>query len=280
MQANAPFNSELNADRVPLNNFNTQGGNSSANLEIPGGLTLDEIHIEYNHDATGGDEFDPSHFTAIRVNLNGEDIIDVKGTDLATLEGYKVTAQDGFLCIPFAELIAKTIDGMHYTGLPTFKQDAISLEVEIGNAKATSTDATYKAFAVFSPARAVRSVIPKIRRWSYSNNTTGDFEITNLPRGAKYRRMHFLSANVGGLKVYLDRVKRFDLTAARNTYLLKRFERNPQANTFHFDPVMSGYQLAYMMNTAGLSSMEFVLDMTGTGSVPILVEYVEPANGK
>lgn len=261
---------------IPLNSFNSVGQSSTANLEIAGGQTIDEIVIEYNYDATVGDEFDASHMPAIRLNLNTEDIIDVKASDLILVEQYKQgSTTNGFLVIPLAEIAAKTYDGLNMTGLVTFPSDAISLEVETSGAKATSGGVTLKAFARYSASRSARMVIPKMRRYSYAAAVAGDYEITNLARGPRYRRLHFLSGDVSEAKLFVNRVKRYQLTSARNSFMLGRHGKTPQSNTFHMDFVYDDYNLAHSLVTQGARSMEFVLDMASSGSVPILAEFVE-----
>lgn len=263
-------------DLIPLNSFNSVDKSSTANLEIAGGQTIDEIVIEYNYDTTVGDEFDPSHMPAVRLNLNTEDIIDVKASDLVMLEKYKHGATtNGFLVIPLADILAKTFEGMSSTGLVTFSTDAISLEVETNNAKATSGGVSLKAFARFSQARKQRLVIPKLRRFSYSTSVSGDFEITNLARRPRYHRLHVMSAQANEVKLFVDRVKRYQQTDARNTFMLSRHDRTKQAGVFHVDFVADSYNLAHPLVTAGAKQMELVINMTAGDSVPILAEFVE-----
>lgn len=260
---------------IPLNSFNSVGSSSTANLEIAGGQTIDEIVIEYNYSVTVGDEFDASHIPAVRLNLNTEDIIDVKASDLLLIEKYKQgSTVNGFLVIPLAEIVAKTYDGLNLTGLVTFPGDAISLEVETSGARA-ATSVSLKAFARYSAARAARVVIPKIRRYSYAAAVAGDYEITNLARGPRYRRLHFLSSDVNEVKLFVNRVKLYQLTAARNSFMLGRHGKTPQANTYHMDFVYDDYNLAHSLVTEKATSMEFVIDMAASGSVPILAEFIE-----
>lgn len=263
-------------EHVPLNSFNSVGQNSTANLEIAGGMTIDEIVIEYNYDATVDDEFDVSHMPAVRLNLNTEDIIDVKAEDLLMVEKYKQgTTTNGFIVIPLADIIAKTYDGMNLTGLVTFPSDAISLEVETSGAKATSGGVTLKAFARYSAPRTARVVIPKMRRFSYAAAASGPYEITNLSRGPQYKRLHFLSADVSGVKLNLNRVKKYDMTKARNEFMLKRHEKTPQTDVYHLDFVADDYNLAHPLVTQGARELELVIEMAAQGSVPILAEFIE-----
>ena len=262
--------------KLPLQSFASVGQNQTAVVSLEVGPTYDEIHFEYNYDATGGDEFDMSHFTGIRLNLNGTDIVDVKGSDLILLEGYEgQSGSNGYFTLSLRELIARSFDGENLTGLVTQLGDSISIEIDIANAKAISGDPSLKGFAVTSPARNVRSIVPTLKRFSFANSATGPFEITSLPKGPHIKRMHFLSANMNGLKVYRNNFKHYDLSLARTNYLSSRNGRVAQANTFTFDPISDGWVLAKMFATAGAQSLIYECEMTGTGSVPVLVEGVE-----
>jgi len=262
--------------QLPLQSFASVGQNQTAVVGLETGPTYDEVHLEYNHDATVGDEFDDSHITGVRLNLNGEDIVDVKGEDLSMVERYEgQPGQNGYLTLSLREIIAKSFDGVNLTGLVTLPGDALSLEVDIGNGKATSGDPSLKGFAITSPARSVRQIIPTLKRFSFANSATGPYEITTLPKGPAIKRMHFMTNNMDGLKLYRDRYKHYDLTKAQEEYLAKRYGRVPQANVFHFDPIVDGWALAKMFMTDGAQSLIFNCDMSGTGSVPVLVEAIE-----
>lgn len=261
---------------LPLQSFASVGQNQTAVVGLEVGPTYDEVHLEYNYDATVGDEFDSSHITGVRLILNGTAIVDVKGSDLELIEKYEgQPGSNGYLTLSLREIVAKSFDGYNLTGLVTLPGDALSLEVDIANAKATSGDPTLKGFAVTSPARTVRRVVPTLKRFSFANSATGDFEITTLPKGPHIKRMHFLSANMSALKVFRNNFKHYDLTKTREEYLAGRYDRVPQTNTFHFDPIVDGWALAKMFGTAGATSLVFNCTMTGTGSVPVLVEALE-----
>jgi len=259
---------------LPLNSFNTTGSTATSNCEIVGGRTLDEILIEYNYDATVGDEFDPSHIKAVRLNLNTEDIIDVPASDLIMLESYKQgSVVNGTIMIPLIDIVARTYAGQNNSGLVTFKSDAISLEVETVGAKATSGTVVMKAYARWSPSRKVREVIPKLRRFTYSPNGAGVFEITNIARGPEYLRMHLMSGNISSVKLKVDRVMRYDQSAALNTVNLGRHKKTVQPNVFHLDFVFDGFNLAHALDTSSVGEMEMLLDMAAADSVPILHEF-------
>ncbi len=259
----------------PLDSFSSVGEGQTANVAIQPGPVYDEIHIEYPHSTTAGAEFTASHITGVRLNLNGEDIIDVKGTDLVMLEAYEENPEQlGYLTISLRELIAKTMDGAELTGLVTLKGDAISLEVDISGTGASAV-VTLKGFAVTSPARSVRQWVPKMRRVPLSASAAGDFEVTTLPRGPRYMRIHFNKADINQLTIERDQYKLYQQTAARMAYLAKRQKRVPQTGWFHFDPILDGYAIAKNMVSAS-TSLVFRFDLATAGSLNALVESLWP----
>lgn len=261
----------------PTDSFSGVGKNQTATVTLPGGVVYDALHLEYNADAN----FDASKITGIRLNLNGEDIIDVKGTDLVDVEKYKGRDEvAGFLTIQLAEMLANTFDGKHSYGLITSGRDAISLEVDIGD-----TGATAPALSAFSTSRPVprskegapllRKFIPKMKRYTGNASAAGDYEIHTLPRrpDVRYKRVYFQGANITKLTVERDQQKIYELTKARNEYIQKRHEKVAVADTFVFDPIVDGYALAKAFPTAS-NSLVFRLAMSNAGKADALVESV------
>ena len=257
----------------PLDSFASVGEGQTAVVALQPGPTYDEIHLEFPYSVTVGAEFTSAHIAAVRLNLNGEDIVDVKGTDLVMLEAYEGNAeQNGYLTLSLKEIIAKSFDGSHMTGLVTVPGDALSLEVDILGTGASAV-VTLKGFATTSPSRPARVLIPKLRRFPFTAGAGGDFEITTLPRGPRVKRIHFDGANVANVIAERDQLKLYDLSKARAEYNAKRFGRVPQANWFHFDPIVDGYAAAKMMITKS-TSLVFRLNMSDAGSAHALVESV------
>lgn len=259
----------------PLDSFSSVGNNQTATVALQPGPTYDEIHFEYPYSTTAGAELDKSHFTEVRVNLNGEDIVAVPAADLVMLEAYEGNSEtNGRFTLSFRELIARTFDGVHATGLVTEPGDAISIEVDIAGAGAAAT-ITLKAFAVTSPARPQRQFIPKLKKVPLSANSAGDVEVTTLPRGPRYQRIHFNKGDINSLTIERDQFKLYQLTAGQMDYVAKRNKRVPQAGWFHFDPIVDGFALAKnMVSTA--TSMVYRLNLATSGSFNALVESIWP----
>lgn len=263
---------------LPLNSFSSVGEGETANVALEtGGVIYDNIHVEYPNSALLDAEFDVSNMQ-VRLNLNGEDIVDVPAADLVTIEGYEGNAEIlGYFTISYRELIAKTADGDFSTGLVTMPGDTLTLEIDIGGTGINAV-ITLKAFADTRarPKGVVRTVIPKIRVVPISTDVSGQSEITNMNKGPVYKRVHFKSASMTDMEIEADQVKLWKLSKARNEYVQKRYGRVPQAGVFTFDPIVDGYAKLRVLLTAGLYSLIFRPTMSAAGSMNAIVESVWP----
>ncbi len=261
----------------PLDSFDGVGEGKTATVALAAGVTYDCIHFFYPYSAVVGAELDKSNFH-IRLNLNGEDIIDCSAENLVMIEAYEGNAEvQGIFSLSLRELIARTAEGDHATGLVTMKGDAISMEVDINGAGAGAT-VTLKAIADTrtQAAGAVRVNVPKLRKYTYAPNGSGAFQITNLPKNMPvFKRIHFIGANITDVMVSRDDVKLYQMSKAQSEYIQKRYARVPQAGVVHFDPIIDGYAKAKVMSTRSFS-MLFELTMSAAGTADALVESVWP----
>ena len=262
----------------PLDSFSGVAKNSTATVTLPGGVVYDALHVEYNH--SGDTDFDISKISDVKLNLNGESIIECSGQDLIDLEAYKGNPEEeGYFTIQLAELVAKTFDGKHAFGLITSGADSISLEVTIGETNAVVP--TLKGFADTRPRPmqngkyVPRVWVPKIRNFPAAASAGGPFEISNLPRRADVRLKRVLvrAPNATNLQVERDQIKMFDLSKARNEYIQARHKKVPLADTIMFDPIADGFALAKLFPTAS-NSLVFRLQMSAAGEATALVESV------
>ena len=274
-------------NHVPLSSFSSVGEDQTANVAVStGGTIIDAFHFEYPKSAVVGEEFDASHMH-LRVNLNSEDIVDVPVSDLISMEAYDGNAeQDGYFSLSFRDIMAKTYEGDHITGLVTMPGDNLSIEVDIDGTGATAT-VTLKGFMDTRPAPTIgnsnrqipRTLVPKLRVLPIESEA-GDREVNTLPRGPVYKRIFIKASDIEKLVLETSEgpnaVKKFDLTAARNNYLQKRHGKVPQAGMFVFDPIMDGYAKSKVLNTNGLTGLVFRSTKTGAGAMNYLIQSVWP----
>jgi len=282
MRINPNFDSH-----IPIGSFSSVGEGETANVAVAtGGIIYDAFHFEYPKSAVVGSEFDASHMH-LRISLNTEDIVDVPVADLISREAYHANAeQDGYFTLSFRDIMAKTFEGDHITGLVTMPDDNLSIEVDIVGTGAGAT-VTLKGFADTRPTPTIgntnrqipRVLVPKLRILPV-NSEAGDREVDTMARGPVYKRVFIKADDIERFVVETSEgpnsVKMWDLSKARNEYLQKRHGKVPQAGMFVFDPIVDGYGRLKVLNTAGLSGLVFRSTKTAQGSMNYLIESVWP----
>ncbi|MEZ8167932.1 MULTISPECIES: major capsid protein P2 [unclassified Vibrio] len=256
---------------MKLNSFTGGVWGEKAILTIPTGPTYEEIFLETN--------LTPAQIKRVSITLNAEEIIVLDGELMKALEAYKgMPAASGFYHIPLADITAKTKNGMRYTSLVTEQGDNITLEVEIVDKPAAdSPDVQLKGHATVSPGQPARIVVPMIQKQTMQASSTEN-EFLDLKSGPliHLRRLHFMSNEVNGLEIHKDYVKLYDSTRSVETMRAKRNKRFWQVGCFHFDPIMRGYYLDELFNTAHANELKFtVKTASAVGSIPIIVESIK-----
>lgn len=260
----------------PLPSFTGVGEGQTATVAISGGPTIDEIDIVYPYSVVGGSEFQPDHMT-FRFFLGAEAIFELSALEMLMIAAYLgIYTENGRVTIPFKEIAARAFDAVHFTGLVTFPTDAINLEVDILGTGASAT-VTLAAEGKFSASQPVRKFIPKIKGQSFPVTASGEVDVTTLQRGPRIKRIHFANQYMDNLKILRDTVEIFNQSKTSVDYEAKRNGAVPQANIYHYDPVIDGFILAKMLVTAS-GSLEIKPNF-GAGTVPasvrMLIESVE-----
>lgn len=263
--------------------FNGGGFNSKFSYNLDVGPTYREIVLNTN--------LNNDQLLQVKLTLNGDPIIDVTGEQLLMLEAYKDNPPlAGRFVIPLADNSVLTPESQNLTELVTLESDNLVLEVKTGAATAAQVSAgtvpTMEAIAITTSglnldgSKKQRLWIPRIYSELIPAGATGKNIYKNFNRGPRIRRLHFgngVSTSVTALEIKRDRLTLVDdITKADNDFLLKREEMVPQTGYFHFDPIMSGFQLMDFLQTAG-SSFEINPTVSSAGDVPILFETVEAA---
>ncbi|ASA54425.1 major capsid protein P2 [Vibrio gazogenes] len=256
---------------MKLNSFTGVGYGEKASLTIPTGPVYEEIFLETN--------LSPEQIKRVSITLNADEIIVLDGRLMKALEAYKgMPSIDGFYHIPLADITAKTKNGMRYTALVTEPGDNIVLEIEIAPDNSGSAPAIQlKGHATVSPQQAARIVVPQIKKHTMqATSTENEFlDLTSSPL-LLVRRMHFLSETVNSLEIHRDYIKVYDTTRAVETMRAKRNKKYWQSGMYHFDPIMRGYFIDELFQTAHTNELKFTVKTDeAVGSIPIIVESVK-----
>lgn len=255
---------------IKLNSMVGAAWGQKGTLPIPNGPTYHELILETNAEAVD--------LERISVMLNAEEIYVLTGSELLMLERYKRRNHTaGHYVIPFSDIVARTKNGVRYTGLVTERGDNIHLDVQFKAKDADAEPLSIQVHAWVSNAQAVRVIVPMIKRETMPANATGVNEFTSLVSSPlrSIRRMHFMYDKIEKLEIERDFVKEFEANKFISEANAKRNERTPQAGYFHFDPIVRGFSIDELFPTQHSSSLKFSVTTTDVaGSIPILVESV------
>lgn len=257
---------------IKLNSMVGAAWGQKGTLVIPNGPTYHELVLETNASA--------SDIERLSITLNAEEIYVLTGSELLMLERYKRREHtSGHFVIPFSDIVARTKNGVRYTGLVTEKGDNLHLDIQFASKTGDSVDAlSIQVHAWVSNAQAYRVVVPMVKRETMAANAQGVNEFTNLVSSPliAIRRMHFMHANIDKLEISRDFVKEYEATKFISEANAKRNERTPQAGYFHFDPIVRGFSVDELFPTQHISELKFSVSTSDVaGSIPILVESVK-----
>lgn len=248
-----------------LNSFDGLGWGQRATLDIDTGATFHEFLLESN-------TLTAANIQWVTLELNGDDIVRLKGTDLVMLERYRKRYETpGFFVLYLSDIVNEGLQARNVSSLVTFPTDQLTLRVDIG---AGSGAIDLKASAQVSAAQAERVVIPRKFRQNIQAGQNVNNEWMKLQRGPAVQRIH-LEGNVTRVKWLKDGNKVWERESSTNTAMLKRMDRAPQAGFFHFDAIESDFGLADLFGTAVAESLVMEYDITTPGNLPMIVETVQ-----
>lgn len=127
-----------------------------------------------------------------------------------------------------------------------------------------------------SPGGGAR-VFKKIRTFSTSVGSTGEFEISDVVRSNVMTGFMFDTTNVGidNIEVEINGLPIINAPTADLNHLMDRGILVPQANKFIFDFSYSGFG-DRVLNASGSQDFRITLNTTSTGALPYSVFYLGP----
>ncbi|MBY6095130.1 major capsid protein P2 [Ferrimonas balearica] len=241
--------------------------NGTGTIELQVGPTYQSIEIITNNI--------PKTKVKFRLELNGEPIVVVSGSDLVMRQNYKGNhVEDGRYIIDFACPNYRTKNGIRSGELVTLDTDILTLYIELAD---VVDGWSIRGRAWITAAQPARYFVPKIFSLNYDAMASGDNDYIwpNRSQTRFIRRLHFKASNIEKLTMYRDDTKRHEVRAADNNFDLTLHGLAPQSGYFHFDPGQLGFGLDGLLPTAAAKELKFVLNKAAPGTVPVLVEMLE-----
>lgn len=255
--------------------FEGVAAGETGTCRLPIGLTYHQLLIEY----TGVTLAQIKGIRVIADGLTFQRYTSAQVLDMMNQFNGRAAA-NGVLVIDFTRYGLRTRAGEEVTALgtgvsssETGKRELSTLSIEVDiDAAASAPKLTCKA--VQSAARPL-GFVRYVREYGYTAQGVGEFEISDIPKGHLFSKLHFMNADVKSLKVKRDDFIAFERSKAENTLIQKDGARVPQAGVFTFDPSEIGNG-GETLETAGVHDLRFVCDMNAAGDVPVVVESIAP----
>lgn len=259
---------------IKLPSFEGVGAGQQATLRLPIGWTYEQLVIVYSGVTL-------AQMTGLRIKGNGQTFQDYRGAERLDLinQYHGRAAANGLLVVDFTRSGLRTRQGEELTGIGTgvpskdgsLELATLALEIDIAGAAANPA---LECFAIQGPPTPL-GMIKHVREFGYNASASGEFEISDIPKGHLFNTVHFLSGDVEKLKIERDNRIAFERTDAVNRLMQADGVRVPQANVFTFDPTEGGNG-GEVLKTAGVFDLRFRLQMGAASSVPVVVESIAP----
>tara|TARA_R110000737_G_C14623309_1_gene493992 strand:- start:3947 stop:4753 length:807 start_codon:yes stop_codon:yes gene_type:complete len=256
-----------------LPSFEGVAAGQTASIRLPIGRTYEQLLITY-----GGATI--AQLTELRIVANGEVIHRVTAlTKLDSMNKFEGrAAASGVIVFDFNRYGLRTRAGEEFTGLGTGVLDdpnkitTLTAEIDIA---AAATSPTLSAKAIQSPPRAV-GFIKKTRQFIYTAGASGEFEISDLPKGDTINKIFIGNqGTIGITKVVIERDNfiEFERSVAENSLIQTDGVRVPQSGYVVYDPTEAGNG-SESLATAGVQDLRIRLTLTTAGQVPLTVETI------
>lgn len=218
-----------------LPSFSGVAAGQTATLEVPASGTYYDVTLQYTESGSLTNEADTEGgIDEIRVKINGEVQRRYSAAELIDLNRYYgIAFQAGFLPIFFAEPWMR--NAISEDALAWGMNDVSSFQIEVDIASGATSPALA---AVATKTRENRNLgsIKKVKKYNVAVAATGITNYQTLPKLDSYKAIHANSANIDDVKVVVDNIEIFDLTADQVAQYLENYQQlDPQTGWFHID---------------------------------------------
>ncbi len=259
--------------RMPSLSNVAKGG--TATLNMPIGRTYERLILTYAGVTR-------AQMRSIKVVIDGKPVMEwADAEQLAALNAYYGRHDaSGQLTLWFVRPEMTELAQQRVTGLGTGDRQGngrvstLQLEIDIAS---EAENPTIRAHAIQSD-QAPLGMINKVKRFTYSSATAGQFEIDNIPKGPRLMAVHLHKDADDVSRVEVEQNSRKILEGDKSLiqYLQRESGRKPQAKYLALDWTQEGdiYQ-SIVTDPRTIQDQRFRLTLDSPGQVEILVEYLD-----
>ncbi|MCG3728990.1 major capsid protein P2 [Vibrio cincinnatiensis] len=243
---------------------------NQATLRLVSGPTYQYIDLVTNIE-------DPADIERVMLKLNGKEIVNLTGQDLVDLmEHRKRYVEKGRYTIPFADLSYHTKAGIRTGELVTLNGEIWMLYIQLKHKEAQPAP-TIRARAHTTQAQSKRIYLPRLYSLTWWAAATGrtPFDFAERSPFLSLKRIHFKDASVQRVRVLRDDREEMNVTKKDNAFDLAFCGLEQNEGWFTCDFTQFGFGVESRLPTAAAKQLQFELDKTEVGSVPVIVEAIE-----
>ena len=258
--------------------FEGVAANQTATVRLPIGLTYEQLLITYGA-GSGTAAAKLANMEELRIIANGEVIHRI--TDFSKLNSMNQfegrAAASGVIAFDFNRYGLITRAAQEFTSLGTGvledqrKITTLTAEIDLGGL----SNPTLSVKAHQSAPRPV-GLIKKTKQYIYTAGASGEFSISDLPKGDAINKIFVGNNAVIGIAKFtieVDNFIRYEKTAAEISLSQTDGIRVPQAGFVVFDPTEQGFG-SETLDTAQVQDLRIRLVLGSAGQVPITVETI------
>ncbi|ELH7812894.1 major capsid protein P2 [Vibrio harveyi] len=264
---NTPFNPRpLDLDPVEGVNWGNQ-----ASLRLVSGPTYQSIELVT-------DITNPADIERVRITLNGKEVYNLTGQDLVDIQEHrKQFTQAGRYVIPFADLTLRTKGGVRTGELVTLQGEIWFVYIQLAPKSGGTAAPSIRARSHTTQAQSQRIYLPRIYSLSWFASATGrtPFDFAERSPLLSLKRIHFKDASIDRVRVLRDSVEEINVNKADNAFDLAIVGLEQNNDWFSLDFVRTGFGVEGRLPTNAMKQLQFELDKSQTGSVPVLIEAIE-----
>lgn len=246
------------------------GWGQRASLRLVSGPTYHKIELVT-------DIADPADIERVELTLNGNHVWSVSGQTLVDAQEHaKHFVEPGRYVLNFGDNKHRTKIGVRQGDLVTLPGEIWFVYIQL-KAKAEAATPMMRARAQVLPAQSERYYLPRFYELTWHAAATGRTPFDWAERNPFFniKRIHFKDDSVERVRILRDRVEEFNASKVDNAYDLAEADREQNAGFFTLDFTASGFGADGLFNTAAREQLQFELEKSAPGSVPVIVEALE-----
>ncbi|ORT52522.1 membrane protein (plasmid) [Vibrio sp. qd031] len=244
---------------------------SQATQRLPSGPTYQSI--EFVTDIT-----DPTDIERVMVKHNGKEIINVTGEDLVAFQKHrKQYVKAGRYVIPFGDISLRTKAGVRTGELVTLNGEIWMIYIQLKSKTAGTAAPSIKARAHTTASQSTRIYMPRLYSLTWYASAAGrtPFDFAERSPYLSLKRMHFKDDSIQRVRVLRDNREEMNVSAEDNAFDLAVADLEQSEGYFSLDFVRTGFGVEGRLPTNAVSQLQFELDKTQAGSVPVVIEAIE-----